>query len=120
MPGQSEKSSQPSQTTLAQDLMALAGYGFRSRTGKILIGGSLIAGGMFFGWDWLVAAGLAPVVLGILPCAAMCAVGLCMNRAGGKSCSPGTGDTGDTDSNTQVKRAVDASNHRPVRKIDQR
>ena len=38
------------------------------------------AAGMFFGWDWLVAAGLAGIVLGVLPCLAMCALGLCANR----------------------------------------
>jgi hypothetical protein len=41
--------------------------------------------GLFFCWPWVVAAGLSSVVLGLLPCAAMCAAGLCMNRLGQKS-----------------------------------
>ena len=41
--------------------------------------------GLFFGWNWAVAAGLSSFVLGLLPCAAMCAAGLCMNRMGQKS-----------------------------------
>ena len=50
--------------------------------GLALAGG---AGAMFFGWDWLVAAGLAGIILGVLPCLAMCALGLCANRLmGGK------------------------------------
>ena len=44
----------------------------------------LIAGGMFLKWDLLVAAGVAPLILGLLPCAAMCALGMCMSRMGGK------------------------------------
>ena len=44
----------------------------------------LIAGGMFLKWDLLVAAGVAPLILGLLPCAVMCALGICMSRMGGK------------------------------------
>lgn len=29
------------------------------------------------GWSWIVAAGLSGLVLGLLPCLAMCAAGLC-------------------------------------------
>ena len=48
------------------------------------------AAGLFFGWGWVVAAGLSSVVLGLLPCAAMCAAGLCMNRLGQKNaCAKG-------------------------------
>ncbi len=56
--------------------------------GKVFIGLALAGGGaaMFFGWDWLVAAGVAGIILGMLPCLAMCALGLCANRLmGGKA-----------------------------------
>ena len=33
-----------------------------------------------FGWEWLTAIGLASVLVSVLPCVAMCALGLCMNR----------------------------------------
>lgn len=46
--------------------------------GVFALGGA----GLALGWPWLVAFGLAPVALALLPCAAMCALGLCM--AGGK------------------------------------
>ncbi|RVH28084.1 hypothetical protein CN211_25985 [Sinorhizobium meliloti] len=36
--------------------------------------------GLAFNWNWLVAAGVAPPLLSVLPCLAMCALGLCMNR----------------------------------------
>ena len=47
------------------------------------IGGAiLVLGlGLALNWSWLVAAGIAPLILGLAPCAAMCALGLCM---GGK------------------------------------
>ena len=42
------------------------------------------AGGLFLGWDWLVAAGLSTLIIGVLPCVAMCALGLCGSRMGKK------------------------------------
>jgi hypothetical protein len=44
--------------------------------------------GLFFGWSWVVAAGLSSVVLAALPCAAMCAAGLCMGSGGSKCADP--------------------------------
>lgn len=29
-------------------------------------------------WSWFVNVGLAPILIGFLPCAAMCGLGLCM------------------------------------------
>ena len=43
------------------------------------LGGLAIAFGLFFGgWGWLVAAGLAPIILSTLPCLVMCGLGVCM------------------------------------------
>ena len=39
-----------------------------------------------FNWSWLAAAGIAPLLLTALPCVAMCALGLCMNKVTGGSC----------------------------------
>ncbi len=38
-------------------------------------------------WSWLVAIGAAPLLLSIAPCAAMCGLGLCMSRMGGRTCN---------------------------------
>ena len=43
-------------------------------------------------WSWLVAIGVAPLLLSLAPCAAMCALGLCMHRMGSGSCR--AADTG--------------------------
>ena len=53
----------------------------------------LIAGtGTYLGWGWLVAAGIAPVLLALAPCAAMCALGLCMSQSGGTASSKGASE----------------------------
>lgn len=37
-------------------------------------------------WSWLVAIDIAPLLLSVAPCAAMCGLGLCMHRMGGRAC----------------------------------
>ncbi len=37
----------------------------------LAIGGAIA--GLALGWDWIVAAGMAPLVVSVLPCVAMCA-----------------------------------------------
>lgn len=52
----------------------------RTRYG-VAVGGIALAGaGLALGWDWLAAIGALPLLLSLLPCAAMCALGLCMMR----------------------------------------
>jgi hypothetical protein len=46
-----------------------------------------VGAGLALNWGWLTAAGIAPVLLSLLPCAAMCALGLCMRRGANGSCS---------------------------------
>lgn len=54
---------------------------------RVLLGLSALAivAAAALNWSWLIAAGLAPLLLSVLPCAAMCALGLCMKGAG-QSC----------------------------------
>ena len=49
-----------------------------------------VTAGAALNWSWLVAAGVAPLLLTALPCVAMCALGLCANKMTGKSCSAET------------------------------
>ena len=76
-----------SETTLTRDLLNAARYYLGSRRGLIILAAVAIVAGLALNWSWLVAAGLAPILLSALPCLAMCALGLCMHRAGGKSCA---------------------------------
>lgn len=57
------------------------------RRGLIVLTVLVLGAGAFFNWGWLVAVGIAPLLLALAPCAAMCALGLCMSKMGGKSCS---------------------------------
>ena len=53
----------------------------RSLSRQWLIGGGVLAVGAapaYGEWGWLVASGTGAVLLGIAPCLAMCALGLCM------------------------------------------
>lgn len=59
------------------------------RRGLVILSIAIAAGGLALGWNWLTVVGIVPILLALAPCAAMCALGLCMNRMGGKSCSSG-------------------------------
>lgn len=58
----------------------------RNPRGRAAGGMVLAAAGLGLGWEWLAAVGALPALLSLLPCAAMCAVGLCMGK-GRESCS---------------------------------
>ena len=49
-----------------------------ARGGLIFAGLAAVAGGMAIGWNWLTAIGVVPLILSLAPCAAMCALGLCV------------------------------------------
>ena len=46
---------------------------------------ALLAAGFVWQWSWLVAIGVAPLLIGAAPCVAMCALGLCMHRIGNRA-----------------------------------
>ncbi|MCZ8548193.1 DUF4231 domain-containing protein [Mesorhizobium qingshengii] len=69
-----------SQASLGRDVLHAIRYYLGGRRGLIVAGASVAVAGVAFNWGWLVAAGIAPLLLAMLPCAAMCALGLCMNR----------------------------------------
>jgi len=56
----------------------------RSRRALAILGAVVIAGGLAWRWDWLTAIGIAPILVALAPCAAMCALGLCVSRMGGR------------------------------------
>lgn len=59
---------------------------FNGRVGLVLVAAAALTVGIGYNWSWLVAAGIAPLLLSVLPCVAMCALGLCMSRMKGSSC----------------------------------
>ena len=70
-----------------RDLVAAARYYLGGRRGLLLLAAVAVVGGLVSSWSWLVAAGIAPILLAVAPCIAMCALGLCMRRAGVSSCA---------------------------------
>jgi hypothetical protein len=52
----------------------------QGRRSLIMLSTLALGLGAAFNWSWLVAAGVAPLLLSALPCVAMCALGLCMSR----------------------------------------
>lgn len=82
-----------SQASLGRDILHAVRYYLGGSRGLITAGAAIVVAGLAFNWSWLVAAGIAPLLLSVLPCVAMCAMGLCMNRMTGRSCS--TGDVSD-------------------------
>jgi hypothetical protein len=45
----------------------------------------LLAAGFAWHWSWLVAIGVAPLLISAAPCLVMCALGLCMHRMGNRA-----------------------------------
>lgn len=53
---------------------------------------AVVAAAAAWQWSWLVAIGIAPLLLSVAPCAAMCGLGLCMHRMGGRACNTASPD----------------------------
>ncbi len=64
---------------LGRDLAYAARYYLRNRWTLVALASAAVILGLYFGgWAWLVAAGLAPILLSTLPCLVMCGLGVCM------------------------------------------
>jgi hypothetical protein len=77
--------------SLAQDWLSALRYWLRGRNGVIAMIVLAVVIGAALNWSWLVAVGIAPLLLTVLPCAVMCGLGLCMHRMAGSSCSTSSG-----------------------------
>jgi hypothetical protein len=72
----------------ARTATALLQHYFGGQRGLMLLTVIALGAGLALNWSWLAAAGVAPLLLALAPCAAMCALGLCMNKIASK---PGSG-----------------------------
>ena len=103
--------------SLAKIVVALLRHYLGGRRGLIVLTVIALGAGLILNWSWLVAAGVAPLLLALAPCAAMCALGICMNNMGGKSCAsqskPGA-DTGTGPSSPSTVAAVHEKTAAPV------
>jgi hypothetical protein len=87
------ESSNATETSLTQDLIYAARYYLGGRRALILLAVVALGVGAALNWGWLVAIGVAPLLLVFAPCAAMCALGHRMNKATGKPLSREAGTT---------------------------
>jgi len=78
-------------TSLAQDWLYAVRYWLRGPKGIAALILSALVIGAALNWSWLVAVGVAPLLMTVLPCAVMCGLGLCMNKMSGSSCSTSSG-----------------------------
>jgi hypothetical protein len=70
--------------SLRRGWLDFARYYLGNRWGLLVLGGLVLIIGASFNWGWLAAAGIAPILLALAPCAVMCALGLCaMKMMGG-------------------------------------
>ena len=76
------------ETSLTQSVVGLLRYYLGGRRGLIVLTVAAVGMGLYLSWGWLVAAGVAPLLLALAPCAAMCALGLCMNKMGKSGSTP--------------------------------
>ena len=58
-----------------------------SRRFWLVLAAVAVVAGAAFNWSWLVAVGVAPLLLTLLPCAAMCALHLCASKGADGSCT---------------------------------
>ncbi|MEX2127238.1 MAG: hypothetical protein WD871_03230 [Xanthobacteraceae bacterium] len=67
-------------TSLARDWLNAARFHLASRRGLLAVAAAAIVAGLAFNWNWLVATGVAPILIALLPCAVMCGLGLCFHK----------------------------------------
>ena len=96
-----------SESPLSQDVINALRYYLGGRRGLLALGAAAAVGGLVLNWDWLIAVGVAPLLIAALPCVAMCALGLCMSRMAGGNCAPAEEPTRIT-AKPQVEKSLPA------------
>jgi hypothetical protein len=99
------RSTDPINASFIHELLRAARFHLGSRRGVIAIAVAAIIAGAALNWNWLVAVGLAPILIAFLPCAVMCGLGLCMHKM-----TNGSGGSGATNSQHEAKQALDSVN----------
>lgn len=79
------KSPNPEARSHAASVFQAIGHYLGGRGGLLVLGLAIIILGIALNWSWLLALGIAPLLLSALPCLAMCALGLCMHKMAGRS-----------------------------------
>lgn len=81
-PNETEAAERP----LSRDILDYCRARIVGRRGLLILAAAGVFAGIALNWSWLVAAGIAPILIAVLPCLAMCGIGMCMNKLTGGSC----------------------------------
>jgi hypothetical protein len=100
--------------SLARDWLYALRYWLGGRNGVIALVVLAVVIGGALNWSWLVAIGIAPLLITVLPCVAMCALGLCMNKMGGRSCSTEASSVETPKPDAQAMMSIDAGQPGPL------
>jgi hypothetical protein len=100
--------------SLARDWLNALRYWLRGWNGVIALIVLAVVFGAALNWSWLVAVGIAPLLITVLPCAAMCALGVCMNKMAGGSCSTETRSIEMPKPDARVVASLEAGEPGPV------
>lgn len=76
------ESSETTDTSFWRTGLNVARHYLSNRWIVLALGSLVIMIGAVLNWSWLVAIGIAPILLALVPCAAMCALGLCAMKMG--------------------------------------
>ena len=79
-------------SSFTRDLLYAARYYLWRPRVLLTLATIAIVAGLALNWSWLVAAGLAPILISTLPCLIMCAFGVCMMCCSGEKHSAQVGD----------------------------
>lgn len=79
---------------------------FANKWFLLAVAGLALVGIAAAGWSWLVAAGIASVLVSVLPCLVMCGLGLCMHKFIGGSGKPQAPGVPAADSSTVSAQAT--------------
>ena len=71
----------------------------------LVLGAIALMGGAALNWQWLVAAGLLPILFAALPCVAMCALHLCSRKSGEGKCGGATAKPASEQGTTRPEHA---------------
>jgi len=72
------KATEGTEVPLSRLGLNLVRYYLGNRWALLALGAGVLFAGSALNWSWLVAAGIAPILLSTLPCLVMCGLGLCM------------------------------------------
>ena len=72
------ESTKTENASLTRDVLSAVRYYLGGRRTLLVLAVVVTAAGLALNWNWLVAVGLAPILLSTLPCLVMCAFGVCM------------------------------------------